>query len=392
MALYLVSIIVPALSIFTTCAALDTVRTECLTAKPEQTSRLRSLTLQPHHTDNVRVSEKSVRHNTVDVCQRNLRKWLNALDRSVKSTNKGVQRNKTREKQKSTTEEGSTSFEDLQYKKRMARRSSEIWLETGQARPSSGRFDRIVSLVAPYPRVSMIQPNNRFEMSDIQEVDPDRTPRARPVDSQAPLAVPASPTPFELDNNRFSEYSILSDAERASFGEYPCSPNRTDFDHYRPDSMTSSPGGKSVKLASVQQAVRGRMSLGPTFLIGGSQGDAIITARRSMDLDTALRMELDGGELMLHHRRKSTHRAETFIASRASEDQSQFQESNRRSGDILGRASRDSVEQERRRTFDFGRMWSGWRRRAAESGNSSDPLRDFVDIDPERLNIIMMAE
>lgn len=247
----------------------------------------------------------------------------------------------------------------------------------------------MLSLVAPYPRVSMIQPTDRFEMSDIQEVDPDQTPRARPVDDQAAHAIPASPTPFDLDRNRFSEYSILNDVGRTSFGEYPHSPNRTEFDHSRPESMISSPGGKSVKLASVQQAVRGRMSLGPTFLIGGSQGDAIITARRSVDLDTALRLELHGSET-LHDRRKSTNRSDTFIASRASEDQSQFQETNRRSGDILGGTLPDGLKEERRRTFDFGRMWSGWRK--TSDTPDTDPLRDFKNVDPERLDMIMMAE
>jgi hypothetical protein len=86
----------------------------------------------------------------------------------------------------------------------------------------------------------------------------------------------------------------------------------------------------------------------------------------------------------------STNRAETFIASRASEDQSQFQESNRRSGDILGGTLPHSLKEERRRTFDFGRMWSGWRK--ASDTPDTDPLRDFVNIDPERLDMIMMAE
>jgi hypothetical protein len=392
-ALYLISVVLPAVALFVTYVVLHTPHVAVFSVKAKQTSRLRPLTLQPRFSDNLAVSEKP-RKKAVDVYHQNLQRCRGALERPVRFVNSKIQGNDKREKQVATSQEGSTSFEALRFKKKMARRSSDIWLETGQARPSSGRFDRLLSLVAPHPRVSMLQPVERFEMSDIQEIDPDQTPRARAVDPQAANAIPASPPQFVLDDDQFSEYSILNnDVGRASFGQYPDSPSRTDFDHSRPDSrpdsMMSSPGGKSVKLASVQQAVRGRMSLGPTFLIGGSQGDAIITARRSVDLDTALRLELHGHEVS-HDRRRSTTRAETFIASRASEDQSQFQESNRRSGDILGGTLPDLLKEERRRTFDFGKMWSGWRK--ASDRPESDPLRDFGNVDPERLDMIMRAE
>lgn len=383
-ALYLVSIVIPALASFVSYLTLQLVPKSLRLQRKQKNSRLRPLVLQPSQSGPVGSSEKQ-QTNTMLACRTRLGKWRNTIGNKLKSMGRDETR-KTSEKKLKSVKGGPGSLSQRQYQKDMARRSSEVWLETGQARPSSGRFDRMFSLVAPHPRVSIIQPQERLEMSVIAEADPDQTPRARPREEHRQLA---DPPHFVLDDDMFSEYSILNDPARTSLAEYPTSPNRTDMTHSRADSMSSSPGAKSVKLASVHQAVRGRMSLGPTFLIGGSQGDAIITARRSMDLDAALRAELEGHEVM-HSRQQSLARPETFIASRASEDQSQFQESNRRSGDILGRLPHEAEKQERRRTFDFGKMWSGWRKGSEPS--SGRGVYYFEDVAPERLDAIMLAQ
>lgn len=381
----MVSIVLPALSTLFSCLSLNLIPKNIRLGQQQRTNRLRPLILQPRQSGLEESTEKRQAKTSL-ACRTRLGSWRDMLNHRLQAIKSNVLPGLS-EKKNRILKGGASSLSRRQFQKEMARRSSEVWLETGQARPSSGRFDRMFSLVAPHPRVSIIQPEERFEMGAIAEVDPDQTPRARPRDN-VPVGSLTNPTQFVLDDDDFSEYSILNDAGRASVGEYPSSPNRTDMTHSRADSMSSSPGAKSVKLASVHQAIRGRMSLGPTFLIGGSQGEAIITARRSVDLDAALR-ELEAHEVM-HSRQQSLVRPETLIASRASEDQSQFQESNRRSGDILGRAQQDNEKQERRRTFDFGKMWSGWRKCSEPSGDQV--LNNFDGVDPQRLQAIMRPQ
>lgn len=380
--LYLASIVLPAISTFSTSLSLGLIPSARRLGRMQKTNRLRPLILQPRQTEAMIFTEKPKAKN-IAAFRARLTAWRETIDQKMESFNRPAISAKI-----SALRGDPNVCTHRQYQKEMARRSTEVWLETGQARPSSGRFDRMFSLIAPHPRVSIIQPENRYEMSVIAEVDPDQTPRLRPMNA-LPADTQANPAQFGLDDDVFSDYSILNNPARASLDEYPTSPNRTDLTHSRAGSMSSSPGARSVKLASVHQAVRGRMSLGPTFLIGGSQGDAIITARRSMDLDTALRAELGGHEIM-HSRQQSFGRPGILIASRASEDQSQFQESNRRSGEILGRAPHDTPKEERRRTFDFGKMLSGWRK--TSDLTDSEDVCDFDGVHPERLKAIMSSQ
>ncbi|KAJ9112167.1 hypothetical protein QFC20_002348 [Naganishia adeliensis] len=73
-ALYLVSIILPGLALFATCAAVDSPLTTSFSAKGEKISRLRPLTLQPRFSDNAPTSEKPRVSKALEVYHQNLQK------------------------------------------------------------------------------------------------------------------------------------------------------------------------------------------------------------------------------------------------------------------------------------------------------------------------------
>ncbi|KAJ9124178.1 hypothetical protein QFC22_000975 [Naganishia vaughanmartiniae] len=362
--LYLVAIAIPALSLVTSWITLKKLLLPLQLNEDKRASQLRPFMLQPQLAE-VKLEQNLKLPTTVDFSQ-----WQTVLKNRLHSL-----RLKFRHDHGPSNEGGI--------------------IQISQARPSSRRFDKLTNPSIPQAQISVPHPVADIGKKEAEVVDDaDETPRPYrfkrgPVDS-APLN-----NTSDIDNDRLSAYSILhGQGGRVSpIAGYPISPSRSDATLSRPDSMTSSPGAKSIKLASVQHAVRGRMSLGPSFLMGGSQGETIITAGRSVDLEAAIRAEI-GGHGGRRERTYSTNQGEGYeisnFAPRVSEDQSRFQSTNRRSTDILGEFGVHEIKQERRRTFDFGRVWSGWKR-SHEKG-PADPEFAFEGVNPERMDAIMMSD
>lgn len=156
----------------------------------------------------------------------------------------------------------------------MNRLSSDVWLETGHARRSSGKLDRIINMMAPRPQLSVMS-------SAVQEEDPNSTPKASKLNARAGLGMKMSPISFKAG----APYSDLPLAEPFSVRGPDIdvtTPTRFDRAAYRMSAATS-PGAKSVKTAEVKLATRTRMSQTPVFLFGGSQGDMMMSARPSME-------------------------------------------------------------------------------------------------------------
>ncbi|KAJ9105127.1 hypothetical protein QFC19_003585 [Naganishia cerealis] len=364
--LYLLSIAFPVISLVASWVTLKGLLVTRHLRQEKRTSKLRSFKLQPLQAAEGKLEQTSAHFNTSKFSE-----WSTVLrDRmllrklnSLKTSNAGF--------------------------------PGDISLRDNQERMTPGESDRMFNLSVPQPRLSMPSPvaNVRKTITRDSE-DNEDTPRPSRFLKQSIQPVPLNTT-TEVNHNRLSAYSMLREqgGRASSPGDYPSSPNRTDVTISRPDSLASSPGTKSIKLASVQQAVRGRMSLGPTFLIGGSQGETMFTAGRSLDLEAAIRTEI--GDLNRKQGESEwAHTGEAFGSSRStprlSHDPSNLQSANRRSTDILGEYNKQKIKQERRRTFDFGRVWSGWKRLHEKS--LEDSALAFVDVNPERLEAIMMSE
>lgn len=364
--LYLVAIALPAITAVISWFTLNTLLISQYAAEPKRTSKLRPFVLQPAHLTEVKLEQNPRQSSTADSSQ-----WRTVL----RNNRLRLPRLTFWQNHNNSTDNG---------------------IRISQERPpASSAFDRLTNPSIPRPQIPMPPPVADIGKKEAEVVeDADATPRPQrfrryPIDS-----TPNSNT-TQINNDRLSEYSILhGQCGRVSpITGYPISPNKSDGTVSRPDSMSSSPGAKSIKLASVQRAVRGRMSFGPSFLIGGSQGETIITAGRSVDLEAAIRAEI-GGSGGRRERTYSSNKGEACeesrMAPRISEDHARFESTNRRSTDILGEFGMQEIKQERRRTFDFGRVWSGWKR-SHEKG-SDDPELAFTGVNPERMEAIMMAE
>ncbi|KAJ9106215.1 hypothetical protein QFC21_001359 [Naganishia friedmannii] len=352
--LYLVALAIPAMAFVTRHVAED-----------KRASNLRPFMLQPQSIG-VKLEQNSTHHNVVGFSQ-----WRTVLKDRLRS---------------------------LELRFRQSRDPSTAGrIRISQGKPPSDRFDRLTNAAIPQPLISVPPPVADIEKKEAEFVieDTEDTPRPQRFRRYPVESAPNSNTTY-IDDDRLSAYSILhGQGGRVSpITGYPISPNRSDGTASRPDSMTSSPGAKSIKLASVQHAVRGRMSLGPSFLMGGSQGETIITAGRSVDLEAAIRAEI-GGSGERRDRTYSTNKGEegyevSRIAPRVSEDHSRLQSTNRRSTDILGEFGAQEIKQGRRRTFDFGRVWSGWKR-SNEKG-ADDAVLAFAGVNPGRMDAIMMSD
>ncbi len=166
-----------------------------------------------------------------------------------------------------------TSSDAKLLQKRMSRMSSEVWLENGQARPDSGRLSRILSVMAPHPRLSVMPLDKRSGTDDIALDDLQQaTPRASRV--LVGLVVPETPA---LPSAAVVKQDWNSQVRLSSHGpSFLKSPHLSSFERqrHRTQSVESSPGAKSVKMARVHTAMRGKVSNGPTILRVGNDGVA----------------------------------------------------------------------------------------------------------------------
>ncbi len=155
--------------------------------------------------------------------------------------------------------------------KRMSRPISDVWIENGQARRHSGRLERIISIMAPQPRLSML-PLEREQVETHQlEEDPETTPRPSrrlPIVNKA--AQQAEQSPLRLSSSApHAKSSVQGDDTygwiRPSAIESEASLESFEMHHLRRQSAETDPDSKSIKNARVITAIRGKISRSPTF-------------------------------------------------------------------------------------------------------------------------------
>ena len=156
----------------------------------------------------------------------------------------------------------------------MHRLSSDVWLENGHARRSSGKLDRIISMKMPRPQISIVSPGLEAE-------DPLATPKAFKLNPRSGLGIKMSPISFKA-GPAYHDLPLEEPIRALGPTIEVETPTKFDRSAYR-NSAATSPGAKSVKTAEVRLATRTRMSQTPVFLFGGSQGDMIISPRPSME-------------------------------------------------------------------------------------------------------------
>jgi hypothetical protein len=346
--LYLVSLLLPAPMLLVGCLLVSRLSEDVLSPKADVVlgSREKIASSQEPKTGLDRIAEMSSRSMQPSGTRRKMsvEAWTRAFPRLSKvgyknsgdpksAFNDGRNTQRNREKD---LEHGPR--QDIQ----MHRLSSDVWLENGHARRSSGKMDRIISLMAPLPQLSVMA--SRTE-------DPNATPKASKINARAGLGVNMSPISFRAG----PAYCDLS-PEEAVPARGPTiqveTPTKFDRSAFRYSAATS-PGAKSVKTAEVKLATRTRMSQTPVFLFGGSQGDMIMSPRPSME---AAGLVEEGREQRI-----------VRTADKAQDASSDLESS------LPG-----EVNQLRRRTLELAKGFLGVRERNHQPGTVSYVARDFV--------------
>lgn len=134
-------------------------------------------------------------------------------------------------------------------KRNMNRRSADLWLEAGHARPASTRFERAREMIKPSPALCMLDAPTASEgmVSRFMSMLPNRY-------SATSARVPA----------------LARDIEMGQFEDAPSpiairvtSPSKFE----RPESPRSEDAHDDIE---IQVAQRGRMSAGPMYIFSGS--------------------------------------------------------------------------------------------------------------------------
>ena len=278
--LYLVSLLLPAPMLLAGCLLLSRLTEDVLPPKTDilKGSREKAVFSSEPKTGLDRIAEMSSRtiHSSGTRRKMSIEAWTRAFPRLSKigyknsgdpknALNDGrtAQRNREKDLERCPRQ-------DIQ----MHRLSSDVWLENGHARRSSGKLDRIISMMALHPRLSVMSPGEQAE-------DLNATPKASKINARADARTNMSPISF-MAGPAYCDLSpgvAVPAREPTIQVETPTKYDRSAFRY----SAATSPGAKSVKAAEVKLATRTRMSQTPVFLFGGSQGDMIMSPRPSME-------------------------------------------------------------------------------------------------------------
>ena len=137
--LYLASIVLSALSSFCSCLSIVLLPTIQRFGRGHTSNHLRPLILHPRQFEPMKATEKP-RTGTRSPCSAPCTAWRKMASRSLEALKWCAVYEKT-----PALQGNSTALSQRQFQKEMARKSTEVWLEEGQARPSSGRFEGMLS-------------------------------------------------------------------------------------------------------------------------------------------------------------------------------------------------------------------------------------------------------
>ena len=277
--LFLISLIIPSPIVVALCLLLNRVPFEALQPlsrdkrKRQRASTAESINDEPK-TGLDRIAEMSSRSilPSIGRPRTSIETWVRAFPRLSKVGYKNTGPSGSQKSRAGPTSSGGNKVRpgDRRNDIQMHRLSGDIWLESGHARRTSGKMDRLIGLMAPLPQLAVVSDGPSRE-------DHDTTPKASKLNARSIAPLNLSPISFRA-GPRYEDIPARLPSTQPTI--QVDSPNRNDRSIYR-NSAATSPGAKSV--AEVKVATRARMSQTPVFLFGGSQGDMIMTPRPSME-------------------------------------------------------------------------------------------------------------